>query len=186
MAETRPEARPPAKRKGFDIAHPGMREYLIAGGVALAAGLLYFWWKNKQAAASTAAANQAASTGSGTAPAATSSPTGLSSAQLLAWLSDHQSSPGSTTTTSTSTSTGTGTGTTTTATMVKVPNVVGMWVARPGGAEDTLKAAGFTYRNSQVINPKYCYKVNSQTPGAGKSAPKGSNVDLGIGKVNCS
>lgn len=83
----------PAPRKRFDLGNPGAKEYLIVGGVALGAALLYFWYKKRQG---TAAPSTSTDTGS-TAPA---SPTGLNTAALLAWIHDHQSS---TTTTVTAT-----------------------------------------------------------------------------------
>jgi hypothetical protein len=89
----------PARKKGFSLSKPGTKEYLIIGGIALAAGLVYFWWKNKQAAA----AGSSAGTGSPEGPA--SSPTGLSLAQLMLWIHDQQSSPAPSTATTTTTST---------------------------------------------------------------------------------
>lgn len=63
---------------------------------------------------------------------------------------------------------------------VTVPNVEGMWVARAGGAEDVIDAAGLTYHTNPTVNPKNTYKVVSQTPAAGTKVAKGSRVDLGI------
>jgi hypothetical protein len=74
--------------RGFSLTHPNAKTYLIVGGAALGLGLLYFWWKKKQAAA-TAASNTSSSGTTVYYP----SPTGLSASQLLAWISDHQSSP---------------------------------------------------------------------------------------------
>ena len=65
--------------KKVDFKHPGGKEALIAGGVALGLALLYFWIKGRQQSA--AAANQQASTG-------VNSPTAL----LFSWIRDHQSS----------------------------------------------------------------------------------------------
>lgn len=76
-----------APSRGFSLSRPNAKTYLIVGGVALGLGLLYFWWKKKQAAASSASSN-----GNGT-TVYYPSPTGLSASQLLAWISDHQSSP---------------------------------------------------------------------------------------------
>jgi hypothetical protein len=89
---------------------------------------------------------------------------------------------GTTTTTGTTTSTGTGGGGTTTPApaTVKVPNVVGMWVARAGGAEDAITRAGLTYRTVPTVNPKNTYKVSSQSPKAGSSVKRGSRVTLNI------
>jgi hypothetical protein len=96
----------PAK-KGFSITKPGTREYLIVGGIALAGGLIYFWWKKRQAAAAAAAEPDTTDTGTGT--SAPSTPTGLNTADWLAWVQDHSSS-------STTATTGGGGGTTSTGT----------------------------------------------------------------------
>jgi LPXTG-motif cell wall-anchored protein len=77
----------PASSKGFNLAKPNAKTYLIVGGVALAGGLLFFWWKKKKAAAAAPAADSSGNT------VYYPSPTGLSASQLLAFLSDHQSSP---------------------------------------------------------------------------------------------
>jgi LPXTG-motif cell wall-anchored protein len=76
-----------APSKGFSLAKPNAKTYLIVGGVALAGGLLFFWWKKKKAAAAAPAADSSGNT------VYYPSPTGLSASQLLAFLSDHQSSP---------------------------------------------------------------------------------------------
>jgi PASTA domain len=69
----------PATRKGgLDFKHPGGKEALLAGGVALGAALLYFWWKNRQASEA-AAADQAAQA---------ASPTAL----ITSWFRDHAGS----------------------------------------------------------------------------------------------
>jgi hypothetical protein len=68
--------------KGLDWKHPGGKEALVAGGVALGLALIYFWWKNRQS--QQAAANQQASTAN--------SPTAV----LMSWIHDHQSSSTST------------------------------------------------------------------------------------------
>jgi hypothetical protein len=83
----------------FSLSKPNAKTYMIVGGVAIVLGGLYLWWRKKQAAA--AAASTAASTGSGN-TVYYPSPTGLSASQLLAWISDHQSSPASTPSTGTS------------------------------------------------------------------------------------
>lgn len=63
---------------------------------------------------------------------------------------------------------------------VKVPNVVGK---SANDALATLTRAGLTGHLSSQRDPISTYKINSQTPGAGKSVPKGSTVDLGIVKT---
>lgn len=75
---------------------------------------------------------------------------------------------------------GGGTGTTPAAGTVTVPNVVGM---SANAAIAKLTAAGLTSHLSSQRNPISTYKINSQTPGAGKKVAKGSNVDLGIVKT---
>jgi nucleoid-associated protein YgaU len=83
--------------EGLSLTHPGGKEYLIIGGVALGGGLLYFWLKDRQAAASPAASDNDTDTGTGnTAPG---TPTGLSTSQFLAWAQDHSSSTVTKTTT---------------------------------------------------------------------------------------
>ena len=83
---------PEAKRAGFSWRDPGAKEVLLAGGLAVAAGLVFMWWrKNHPGVAASTATDGTTGT---TAPA---SPTGLNTAQFLAWIHDHQSS--STTTT---------------------------------------------------------------------------------------
>ena len=84
MADT---AAPASSSKGFNLAKPNAKTYLIVGGVALAGGLLFFWWKKKKAAAAAPATDSSGNT------VYYPSPTGLSASQLLAFLSDHQSSP---------------------------------------------------------------------------------------------
>ena len=69
----------PSGKKGIDFKHPGGKEALIAGGVALGLALLYFWYKNRQSSQA-AAANTAA--------AGTLSPT----AMFMSWVHDHSSS----------------------------------------------------------------------------------------------
>jgi hypothetical protein len=149
--------------KGFSLTKPGAKEYLIIGGVALAAGLLYFWWKNKQAAASTAADT---GTGTGSGP---STPTGLSTGQLWSWISDHNSS---TTTTSTTPPTTTAAGTAT------VPTVTGK---RGEDAKDAITAAGFKPLQTPATTPKgKTTKVTSQNPKGGSKAAKGSDVAYAV------
>jgi beta-lactam-binding protein with PASTA domain len=140
----------PAARKGLDLRHPGGKEYLLAGGIALGLGLLYFWWKNRETpAASTAASPDDSTTAAGT-PV---SPTGT----LLAWFHDHQSSSSAT---------------------VTVPNVVGRSadtaraVLKAAGLKQTTTnepAGGFG---------KDTATVRSQSPPAGTAVKPGSDVDL--------
>jgi PASTA domain len=144
---------PPApaapKRKAVDLAHPGPREYLIFGGAALAAGLIYLWWKNRQAAPAAAAADNSSQ--------GATSPTGI----LTAWFHDHA---------------GGNTTTTTTAGTVTVPDVVGK---RVNTAIAELRAAGFGYKSgSGSRNPKLEYTVTAQSPAGGTKAPAGSVVTL--------
>lgn len=81
-----PEGKP--ARKGFNLSDPGVKEYLIVGGVAVAAFLVWQWWKNNHP--SPAASTAGPSSGGGRPP---SSPSGLSTSQFMAWIRDHQSSP---------------------------------------------------------------------------------------------
>jgi hypothetical protein len=92
-------------RKKFDLANPGGREYAIVGAVVLAGALVWFYLRKRAAADTTGA--DTTGTGDTSAPG---TPTGLSTAQLLAWIQDHSSS---TTTTKTGGETGGGGGTTT-------------------------------------------------------------------------
>jgi len=150
----------------FSLAKPNTKTYLIVGGIVLVAAGAYFWWKNKQAAA--AAASQQNSSGGGGSTVYYPSPTGLSASQLLAWISDHQSSSATTTTTVP--------GMTTTAT-VTVPNVIGMRTVEE--AIPTLAKAGLVAHIGGGFNSNMVNYVNSQTPGPGKKVPSGSAVDLG-------
>lgn len=70
---------PEARKKGVDFGHPGGKEALIGGGVALGLALVYFWWKNRQAANASAAEQSAQ---------AAASPTAL----LVSWFRDHAGS----------------------------------------------------------------------------------------------
>lgn len=63
---------------------------------------------------------------------------------------------------------------------VKVPSVVGQ---RATPAIAAIQKAGFVAHTSSVRNSASEYKVNSQTPGGGAMAAKGSTVDLGIVKI---
>jgi hypothetical protein len=61
---------------------------------------------------------------------------------------------------------------------VKVPNVNGMSV---NNGEAAIAAAGLkVHASGGPRNPKYTYKIVSQTPAAGKSVAKGSTVDIGF------
>ena len=105
-------------RKRFDLANPGGKEYLIVGGVVLAAALVWFYLRKRAQAA-----DQSASTDSGSSDqAGPSTPTGLSTGQLLAWIQDHSSSSTTTTTGGGGGTTGGGTGTGATATTPKTPD----------------------------------------------------------------
>jgi PASTA domain len=146
------------KRGGFSFTNPGMREYLIAGGVTLGVVAVYFWWKNR-----TAAAAPAADTTGSSAPA---TPTGLSTSQLLAWIQDHSSS--TTTTAGKPGKTGTGT----------VPDVVG----KPGEeARDAINSAGFRVLQTPPSTPKGKRTVvTSQNPAGGRRLPEGSAVAIAV------
>jgi hypothetical protein len=63
---------------------------------------------------------------------------------------------------------------------VKVPSVEGKSIA---AAEAAIKSAGLTYKLSNSANLKRgtTYVITSQTPAAGASVARGSNVDLGAG-----
>jgi hypothetical protein len=164
---------PEGRRGGFSLTKPGPKEYLIVGGVVLAAALVYMWWKKRQAA-STAADTSGDTTDTGTTAPAT--PTGLSTAALLAWIQDHAGNGSSTTTTSTSSNGG---GTTTTKTQPgTVPNVVGQ---RGEVARDAIEGAG--YRAIQVPATTAKGKstvVTSQNPAGGRPAAKGSTVAISV------
>jgi hypothetical protein len=73
----------PARKKNFDLGHPGGKEYFIVGGVALGIGLVYFWWRSRTGAAAAAAT---------TAASAPATPTGLNTSDFSSWVHDHQSS----------------------------------------------------------------------------------------------
>jgi hypothetical protein len=77
--------------KAFSLTKPNAKTYVIVGGVAIVLGGLYLWWRKRQEAA--AAASTTADTGSGDDTDYYPTPTGISSSQLLSWLSDHQASP---------------------------------------------------------------------------------------------
>jgi hypothetical protein len=136
---------------------PSRRQYLIVGGVTLAAALGYMWWKKRQAAAAPAAAT---ADSSGT--AAPSTPTGLSTAALFAWIQDHTSSTTTTTTTGTKPKPGP---------KVTVPNVVG---AEYMEASKTISGAGLVpHRAEPDVG-----KVVSEFPKAGAKVAHGSVVVL--------
>lgn len=86
----------------FDLQNPGPKEYVIAGGGAIALVLAWQWWRNRQASQAAAAGQGSTGTGSQQGSVSTS-PTGLSLAALLLWLQDHASSSTTTTTTTTAT-----------------------------------------------------------------------------------
>jgi hypothetical protein len=84
MAET---PAPAPARGGFSLSRPGVKEYAIVGVGALALFLAYKWWKGRQTASTAAASSGTGNT------VYYPSPSGLSAAQLLAFISDHQRSP---------------------------------------------------------------------------------------------
>ena len=147
---------PEAPKKGLDFKHPGGKEALLAGGVALGLALLYFWYKNRQAA-NAAAANQSASGSSGT-----SSPTAL----LMSWIHDHQSS-------------------TSGGTMVTVPNVVGMGDTAADAAISAvgLKVKDANEPKGGFGKNIGQYTVTSQSPAAGAKVAPGSTVTLTFTKT---
>jgi hypothetical protein len=144
----------------LNLSKPGAKEYLLVGGLALGGGLLYFWWKNRQSAAAPAAA-----TGSGT--SAPSTPTGLSTSQLLAWIHDH-----STSTTKTTTAPGKKT------TIGTVPDVVGR-----GGEEagDAIRSAGYRPLQTPPATAKGKHTiVTSQNPAGGRKMARGGTVAYNV------
>lgn len=159
-----------APRKGFSLSKPGPKEYLLVGGSALVLFLVYKWYKSKTTAAATPAA---ATDTSGNAPG---TPTGLSTAQLLSWIHDHNSSSTTTTTATNPATTPGGTGGPPAAKTITVPNVTG---ERANFAIGKLQSAGLTYTSaSGARNPKLEYTVASQQPGAGAKAASDTPVAL--------
>jgi hypothetical protein len=143
----------------FSLSKPNAKTYLIVGGVAIVLGGLYLWWKKKQAAA--AAASTGSSTGSGN-TIYYPSPTGLSASQLLAWISDHQSSPAPATTTSSSPPVGT------------TPNQPRPTSITAGGHDTELIAANPSLKKLKV-------KVgNKSVPliGSGAPVPAGTKINI--------
>jgi len=132
-----------APRKKFDLAHPGGREYGIVGVVVLAAALVYFYVRKRAAAATTAADDTG--TGDTSGP---STPTGLSTGQLLAWIQDHQSSTTTTTTGGGGGTTGGSGGTGSPGTGSKTPDY---WQT----ATDLLKKGGNTSPTHAQIEAEY-------------------------------
>ena len=151
----------------FSLAHPNTKTYLIVGGVVLVAAGAYFWWKNKQAAS--AAQAQQNSSGGGGSTVYYPSPTGLSASQLLAWISDHQSAP------STSTTTTTTPGTTSPA-QVTVPDVIGQRTIEQ--AIPKLHDAGLVAHVGGGFNSNMVNYVSGESPGPGTKVPSGSTVTL--------
>lgn len=102
MADARAQA--PRRSSSWDWAHPGAKEYLTVGGVALGLFLIYFWYKQKQASSTSSTGSTtgtSTATPSSTTPggssalssnAAGTSPTGLSLTQFLATMTNQQSS----------------------------------------------------------------------------------------------
>lgn len=79
---------PSSSRKGFNIGNPGMKEYLIVGGLALALGV---WYLRRKQAAAAAAQQQSSSTGQPIVLQAAGG--GIPFGALFAALQNHQSSP---------------------------------------------------------------------------------------------
>jgi beta-lactam-binding protein with PASTA domain len=152
----------PASGKGFNLGKPGLKEYLIVGGIALGGAVLYFWWKNKTSAAS---ANDTGSTANDSANAP-STPTGLSTGQFLSWIQDHTSS----TTTTTAPTTGTAAGG-----KVAVPPLVG---SRAETAVDALDSKGLTGSLSEQTPKGKTGTITAQSPKAGSVVARGSTVRL--------
>jgi hypothetical protein len=144
------------------MSKPGVKEYAIVGGAALAIALGYLWWKKHQAAA----AAPADTTDTGT--TAPGTPTGLSTSALMAWIQDHSSST-TTTTKPPPPNPGPASG------KAEVPDVVGM---KGSAAEALLKARGFrtTQSPAQTKRGKVT-RVVSQAPGASPQ-PRGSTVHV--------
>lgn len=103
MADT-PAAAAPSPGKGFNLARPGVREYLIIGGLALVIGYWYFSRQKKSAASQQASqgvgtAGTAAAQGNGQQPTyaiiqgGQSLPAQPTSGAFKQWQGDHQSSP---------------------------------------------------------------------------------------------
>jgi hypothetical protein len=151
----------PASRKGFSLGKPGLKEYLIVGGIALGGAVLYFWWKNKTTAAAAAAP---ASTDSDSSSPSTA--TGLSTGQFLSWIQDHSSS----TTTTTAPTTGTAAGG-----KVAVPPLVG---SRAETAVDALDSKGLTGSLSEQTPKGETGTITAQSPKAGSVVARGSTVRL--------
>ena len=141
----------------FSLSKPGAKEYLIVGGVALGAGLMFFWWKNRQASATAATGSP---TSSSSAP---STPTGLSTGDFLAWIHDHTSTTTTTTTSTPSTPSGTTTPTT--------PNTQ----SGSGNKEITLQKA----RSLSSLASEYGVSLatlKSLNPHLGSRVPAGTKV----------
>jgi hypothetical protein len=152
---------PPASGKGFSLSRPGLKEYLIVGGIALGGAVLYFWWKNKTSSAATpAASTDSADSGS------PSTATGLSTGQFLAWIQDHSSS----TTTTTAPTTGTAAGG-----KVAVPPLVG---SRAETAVDALDSKGLKGSLSEQTPKGKVGTISAQSPKAGTVVARGSTVRL--------
>jgi hypothetical protein len=166
---------PPAapKRKGFDLQHPGGKEYAIAIGGALALYFIIKWFQNRNSSSSAAAPSSDSGT---TAP---SSPTGLNLASLMTWIQDQQSSPATTTSTTT---TGGGTTTATATKNITVPDVTGK---RANTAIGQLESDGLSWvsttgdRNSALE-----YTVSSQSPKAGTKVTAGTKVSLAFKQLS--
>lgn len=75
----------------FDLKRPGVKEYVIVGGVVLGGVLLYRWYKSRN---QTQAQAPIAADGAPLAPTVQTwqSPTGLDPKSFWLWLQDHATS----------------------------------------------------------------------------------------------
>ena len=134
-------------RKGFSLSKPGGKEYMVVGGITLAAALAYFWWKKRQSPA--AATPATGNTGNTTSAPAT--PTGLNTADWLAWAQDHASSSTTATTGGGGGTTTTGTGTTGGGTAAPKQGLPDYW----NTAADLLKKGGNANPTHAEIEAEY-------------------------------
>lgn len=150
-------AQAPAKKGGVDFKHPGGKEFLIAGGVALGLALLYFWWKGRQ--------QQQQGQGQGQGGGKAGSPTAVFSA----WLQDHAGTGAG--------GGGNGDGGHPGRGQVAVPNVVGL---TDTAADAAITAVGLKVGDTN--EPKggfgHTATVESQAPSAGTRVKHGSEVHL--------
>ena len=147
-----PAPAPASSKKGLDFKHPGGKEALVAGGVALGLALLYFWWKNRQ---------QQQGQGQGQGKGGPNSPTAL----LVSWMHDHQSSPGE------------GSG----RPVVTVPNVIGK-TDMAADAAITSAGLKVKDTNERKGGSGGTSKVTSQAPSGGTKVKPGSTVSITLGE----